>query len=379
MQPERGPRLLISASDPAAADAVRPIALAAGRHGIAHQLVAGEPAYGRLRAAELEVELFACRRVMAACDGRAPALLAAASDLIVRHRPDAIVVGLSGPDAGLDEALVMAADGHVPCYAVQDYWGDVNTVLPARPSAFLVVDDYAAELTRRRSNSDVHVVGPLRYADYGRLQPEGLRKQARARLRVADGQKLIGIFTQPLWHIEGYAAQWDALIGCLAEGAASAISYVRRHPRDQAAHAGGLFPSLDAARVPYVDASGLTIEEALCACDIVCSASSSVATDLCYLQRRAGQPLGSALFLLFAPALRRHFQEECALAVHPLVAAGLALEVEHQSLLADRLAQALDENLRRRTWLGCRRLPDAEGAAERVIDRLLHDWAKRAQ
>jgi hypothetical protein len=377
MQSGSGPRLLISASDPAAADAVRPIALAARRHGIAHHVVAGEPAYGRLRAANVDVEVFACRRVANVKDGHAPALLAAASGLIARHRPDAIIVGLSGPDAGVDEALVMAADGRVPCYAVQDYWGDVNTVLPARPGAFFVVDDFAAELTRKRGNAAVHVVGPLRYVEYGKLQPDRLRETARARLGVGDEQKLVGMFTQALWHIEGYATQWDALIGCLAE--VGAIACVRRHPRDDAARAAALTAALDAACVAHVDASSLAVEEVLCACDVVCSAFSSVATDLCYLQRGAGRPLGTALFLLFAPNLRRHFQEQSGLAPHPLVAAGLALEVERERSLAECLAQALDANLRQQMWRACRKLPEAEAAPERVIDQLRLDWAASTQ
>ena len=372
------PRLLISASDQAAADAIRPIVHAARRHGIEHRVVAGEPAHGRLRKASIEADLFEHCRIADPQTREARNLVSAASRLIAKYQPDAVLVGLSGPDAGLDEALLMAADGQLPTYAVQDFWGDVNTVMPARPGVFFVVDDYAAELTGRRVRSDIHVVGALRYVDYGEFAPDQMRTRARSQLGLANGRMLIGIFTQALWHIDGYGAQWKTLIALLAGIDCPPTALVRRHPRDTEEQALTIRNMLGSAGIASVDASGLTIEQAICACDVVCSAFSSVATDLCYLQRYAQRPLGTPLLLLFASDLRRHFEGQCGFATHPFVNAGLMLEAAAGNELRDCLARAVDPAVRDQIWRRCRDLPEPATAAERVIERLQADWAARA-
>jgi hypothetical protein len=233
-------------------------------------------------------------------------------------------------------------------------------------------------LTRRRVSADVHVVGPLRYIDYTGILPDSLRSEARMKLGVAQERPLVGIFTQALWEIDGYARQWTDFISVLAQRDDDPVVIVRRHPRDGVAPAAGLQRDLTSAGLAVADASNLSVEQILCACDLVCSAFSSVATDLCYLQRQAEAPLGVPAFLLFAPDLREHFARQCGFSVHPLVKAGLVLEADTPGALGGCVARALDPATRGQVWQGCRGLMAPANAAELVIDRLRSDWLVRS-
>jgi hypothetical protein len=196
-------------------------------------------------------------------------------------------------------------------------------------------------------------------------------------LGLADDRTLIGMFTQALWQIDGYRAQWEMLISRLAQNSHPPAVIVRRHPRDGATGVRTIKNMLAAADIADIDASSLTVEEALCACDVVVSAFSSVATDLCYLQRQANAPLGIPLLLLIEPGVRRHFEGQCGFAVHPLVKRGLAMEVDRADRLDECLAHAGDPTARAQIWRGCRGLPAAANAAKHVIARLQADWIAR--
>src|SRR5205814_87240 len=112
--------------------------------------------------------------------------------------PDAIMVGLSGPDKGQDEALVAQA-GTLPTYAVQDFWGDVNPGFGVLPGTYFVLDEVAAQLTRRRvSTSRIVVTGSARHAAMARYDPASLRERFRSPIRPAPTDSIAVFFGQPL-------------------------------------------------------------------------------------------------------------------------------------------------------------------------------------
>jgi len=144
-------RLLISARDPGAANNLAPIArLAQASSTLTLHLVAAEPAARIFAEHGLEPEK------ISAPDDTLPAL---AARLLEQHQPDAVLVGLSGPGRGIDEALLAAARGRVPSWALQDFWGDVNNGFGAYADTYLVRDDTAARITRTRAPVNTLVSG----------------------------------------------------------------------------------------------------------------------------------------------------------------------------------------------------------------------------
>lgn len=368
------PRILVSASDAAAADVMIVVAGALRNAQLEHRIVAGEPAYTRMRSAGVDAHFFPHPRAGKSQMTSHRTLISAANEIIEDYRPDAILVGLSGPDVGIDEALVAASQGKVPSYAVQDFWGDVNESLSARPRVYFVVDEFASEITRRRTQAGVEVVGSVRYAGYDGLDVVGIRRAARAGLGVDDDVVVVGLFTQPLWHVDGYARQFEMLIESLRSLSRRCVLGIRRHPRDSAESVELLERHASRNRVPTVDMSALTIEAALSACDAVVSAFSSVATDVCYLQRAADGPLGVPLLLLLEPGVQSLFERQCGFDTHPLVQSGLAMEVRDAGDLPPIWSRVTDPETRRQIWLRCGALPDSQCSADRIIKRLCNDW-----
>jgi hypothetical protein len=195
-------KILVSARDTGAARHFAEIVpYLRGMPDITVQLVADQPAWSVLDAAGLAPLQFSEPAIEDAGSAHADRLRRAARDLLAASRPDAVLVGLSGPRIGLDEALLAEA-GTTPTYALQDYPGWIVEGFGARAATYFVLDDAAAALTHHRlGKARTVIAGSAKHATYNDIDIEALRRTAR--LPFDTALPVIGFYGQPAWFLRG--------------------------------------------------------------------------------------------------------------------------------------------------------------------------------
>lgn len=349
-------KLLISARDAGAAQHLTPVILAAlADPGFSLAVCASGPALRYLQDAGFPVT---------AVNTAGAGLLDSARALLARHRPDAILTGLSGPDAGIDEAL-LAVSGTTPTFALQDFWGDVNTGFGRPADTYLVLDEAAARITRRRTtHSAATVVGSPAHAALGALRLPLLNRRYRDRQQARLGQPLLGLCSQPLWQCAGYR---ETLRDLLRAVDAYAI-VVRPHPRESAADRRRLRQVMRRhCRVRWHFDKG-PLWSFLAACDATVSVFSNTNHDRAQLNRRSRFKPAIPVYLLEQPGMRRVFRDWTGLETLPLSDVGAALEIRARARIAVLLNDRRPQGIRRRLQEHARRaLPDPRGAPTRIL------------
>lgn len=361
-------RLLLSARDPGAAAHIREVALAASaRADIVPVIAASGAAYPILVAAglapiEVPVQV-------------GDAWLQRAAEVIAQWDPQAILVGASGPDCGLDEALVACAGGR-PSYLLQEFWGDLNPGWNRTADTVFVVDEDAALATARRTKARLVVVGNGKYTAYDALDPVALKRDARARLGIVPGRLVVGYYGQGGLDWPGYGAMVARLAEAIAEAIPDALVVLRPHPKESEAVRRASQATFAACGLNSVADPAPTIEESLCACDVVCTSFSTCAVDFYYLSRRAPHPLGSVVQLLYQEDWMEAYRRYTGLPDVPL--AGLGLPVGDASQLASVLERAARPDIREKLWQGVRtKLPPPSQAARVILDTIVDDIGTR--
>jgi hypothetical protein len=301
-------------------------------------------------------------------------LLDAAARLIADAAPDVLLVGISSLGVGLDEALLARAAWR-PTFALQDYPGDANAIGSAYAGTYLVRDAGAARVTRERLGTATIAVGSLRHAAYGRLDVEGLRAGARARIGAARDRLVVGFFGQPP-EIPGHEAAVAHLTEALARWPARPLVLLRGHPKDpglRERHA----VALRRAGLQVHDATGGDVEPWLAACDVVATGFSHCSMDYAFLDVWSARPLGTVLFLLTTPEIRGFLQAYTGLARPDGVDMGLGLVAERPDEVEGLLARAGTAVERLRFHEASRRLP-REARVDLIADALVEAGARAA-
>ena len=366
------PEVLISARDPATAHAVCAL-LRYAQTGdrLQFSILAQSPALEILQQAELAVRLYPFPS-----QSDTEQLLTAARAALEQHRPEMILSGVSGPDCGVDEALLTAGrEQGLPCYALQSFWGDVNDTLGAVAETFFVLDQQAARLTRQRYPVRTVPIGSLKHANYAAFDISGMRQQQRAKLKLQPEQQLIGVFGQPLGQLPGYLETLQHLALKLSSRPRSDTVLYRPHPKETETQRDKSLTILQQSGLKVQLDSDPQVERSLCACDVVVSAFSSCGLDALYLNALSPQPLNSVLYLLFNPELRRWYHSYTRLNELPPVTAGMTLLCTEPNELASTLQHALQPQTRQQCWEKSRLLSPPQQAAQTIIETLMADYS----
>lgn len=360
-------RLLVSARDPGAAVGIAEIVEAARGDGrFELHVVAGEPGAGHL-----EDRGIAVRRVGGAGDPASLVRLRSeANELLGRIEPNALLVGLSGPDVGIDEVL-LEVSGALPTYALQDYWGDVNDGLGVPARTYLVMDEEAARLTKARADVRTAVVGSVKHASFAEIDVPSTRRYGRRRLGVSDKDVVAAFYGQPLWDDPGYAATLSAVRGLRFDGLR--LMY-RPHPKEDRREVEEQLHSLWGPPGSWGMDLSPDVATSLCAADLALSAYSTCLVDLLFLIRAATEPFAVPIFLLFDDALMARYRAHARLDGVPPAEQDLALLVLDVDQLPTMVARALETGTRAEVWRRARSAtPDPSRAAIRVLDQIAED------
>lgn len=342
-------RLLISARDPGAANHLLPVIEHLGTApDFDLRILAAPPADRLFASAGLTFETVI---------EQGTKLTDRLTKLLADARPDAVLTGLSGPDAGLDEALLAAA-GDIPTFAYQDFWGDVNRSFGRSADCYLVRDTYAARLTERRHGVPAMVVGDPRH---------GTQRQTTAprQRRKRTATRCVGWCGQPLWEVPGYAASFRTF----ARQFDTARILVKPHPKETRRQAFG-YRRLAPGKQPLIWHGSL--ERLFDQCDLVASAFSNCALEQAHYNARAGQRPSIAIQLLFDHQLRATYRDWTGMDRLPLAEQGLALGVYHRSMIGPALSQRRLQGFLGKARFKWRHMARPSDAAGRIVELIRH-------
>jgi hypothetical protein len=369
-------RLLISARDPGAAHNIAVIARSAQSDSRFDVTVVGDgPGYSILRDAGLP----AIEAGIGNIDPRLKDDLArgvrSAVELIDRFRPDAMLTGLSGPDIGIDETLLVAR-GKLQAYSLQDFWGHVNCAIAARADLYFVADEEAAAQSERLHGVKTMVSGSPKFATYEVHDPDMAHRTARQCLAVEGNRPLVCIFGQALSTIRPVAWQSTmvAFVRAVEDILEDPVILYRPHPREEAQ---GVRKTLDALSEV---AGGVAVipeestETWLAACDVMGTCYSNCGYDLAFLNRFSNRPLGVLIYMNYEPEIRNFYRQVANFDTIPVSEMSLTLEARTRDDVVRCVAAAVDPQTRAAIWDRCKSsLPDPHDAAAKILDRIAAD------
>ena len=364
---------MLSARDPGAGYQLAEIAHCASEVSYLDTFIFSQmPAFAIFDQAGLDAKLIQSGSDLCANNQVRDAILREATRVIARTVPDAILVGLSGPDCGIDEAIVASA-GDIPTYAFQDYWGDVNLGFGRVADTFFVIDDVAAAYTRERLGESQRIVicGSPKHATQRRIsRAHGVLSS----LASTDDNPSFVFLGQPLWGIEGYARTLSKSARYLYKYWPEARFRYRPHPKeDLSARERALSILAEVGYSAEIDQDPI-LENTFLTADLACTCYSSCALDLAYLNKASATPLCGMLMMLFEQDVRRHYVAYSGLRDIPLSLMGLTKTVWNELDLSEAIELALGYTQRKKVWLETqKRLSDPLAAASKVLETIVGD------
>lgn len=372
-------RLLVSACDPGAAHHMCEVVRYGREKGVLEPtLLAGPPALEIFKRAGFTVRSFGSGRTEQTDSYSVPAILDEAAYHIENIKPDAILVGLSGPDRGVDEALI-ARSGAIPTYAIQDFWGDVNPGFGKLPETYFVLDEAAADLTRlRAASSRIVVTGSARHAAMAKLDTMKLRAAFRSRTDAASPGLIAVFFGQPQWKLPGYGLTLSKTARALARVSPGATLLYRPHPKESHSDRRKALDCLAVPELSVLVDDAPVVEQSLCGADLAFTCFSSCGLDLAHLNRVSAVPLSPILFIMCEGDVQRHLREIHRIEEMPISTLGLAATVWHDAALDNAIRVALTQGERERIWRSAReKIADSSSAAERTASTIVEDVSNR--
>lgn len=264
-------------------------------------------------------------------------LLAEAQKLLDRVRPDAVFTSLSSFGVGIDEALLATAA--VPTFALQDFWGDVNLGLGTPADLYLVMDDFAAELTRKRWGVKALAVGAPKYTLYENLDIVAMRRETRGRLGAPPGHRVIGWFGQSP-DIPGHEEVLEDFLQALTHVPGKPTLVLKEHPKSRQVENQHLARA-EALGLTVVEAAAGTAEDWLTACDLVVTVFSACGLDHAFLSAYSPRPLGCVLYLVTNEPVRRCMAEWCGIDRFPIVDQGIGAVVKNPAEISPVIRRLL--------------------------------------
>ena len=288
-------------------------------------------------------------------------------------QPDAVLTGISGPDTGVDETVLLLAKEHgITSYALQSFWGDINQKSQAVPDIAFVLDDEAQKITQQHYPQIRCIpIGSIKHIDYHHYDALQKRKQIRKALQL-EGELVLGFYGQPILNVPSYFKTIEAMVRQLKCWDRDFKLIYRPHPKESESLQQKTMQLFQAAFVEKVSLdSSYSIKDSLVACDLVISAFSTCGFDNLYLNEMADYAFNTSVYLWFEPELIKWWQDYSHLELMPLITEDLLLAVDKEDKLLDVLEQGLLKETQQRLRENAKQhLPDPSEGINHIIKEL---------
>jgi hypothetical protein len=291
-------------------------------------------------------------------------LMQEATSIINDFSPDAILVGLSGPDSGIDEALVKCA-GSCPTYAFQDYWGDVNYGFGSLPGTYLVIDEEAKRLTLKKVNARVFVVGRPYKFDFVDNENDGTSA-------INSENNVLMFAGQPLWHLDGYGRTLIKFATAISESQTFNSFIYRPHPKEADYEYNKILELCRNLNIDVsIDKNGL-LDRAILASGAIVSCYSSCGYDVCYANINSNKPLAGVVYLMFDDQIISYYEKHTHLTELPHSQSGVFMTVENSLEIAKTIEIASETQWREKAWSNAVNVFDDNDNATKYVCDLMY-------
>lgn len=343
-------KVLFSARDPGTAINIIPIARdAIQRERYKISIYASEPAFSIINDSGLPVEYFNAGTVLTAGDQNSENLLKEAMFILQREKPDVLFAGVSSPDAGIDEALLLQADD-IRKYVIQDFWGRVNTVLGKPEAVYLVLDEDAERLSKTLYQVETRITGMPKYNLFQDYDIQNTRHALRSRLLSNTEDRLVVFFGQSLWHFEGYAKTIKLFAQVISQIKESVSVFYHKHPKETESQLEKALSIFSHERVSCKAAENFDTNEWIIASDIACTVFSNSGYDKIMFNRLSSGPLGSVIFLLFDAEISDWYAKTFGMDELPPSRKDLAYCIKDSEQLKESIEEALSPEIQLKKW-----------------------------
>lgn len=370
------PRILLTARDPATGRAMKMLSSALVGHTSAEVVVASQAP-----STEILCELTGVthKHISVPVFSSDKDLMTYVEHLLREVAPDIVVTGVSGPDYGIDEAvLALSPRNQFSPYAIQSYWGDVNDSFEKHAQTYLVLDDYAADLTVRRTGRKTEIIGSINHIGYGGLDTVGLRREFRLQCN-SRADLLIGYFGQPFEKGLGYYQTMERFFSSVTDYTPEAHIIWRPHPKESKYQNEIILKLLQEYSISYQLGDRYSLESMLCGVDLVVSAFSTCGYDLQQLLRVSNEPLALPVYLMYESRLKKWFVEYTGLESLPMSQNGMAVVVESQKDLRGLLNAKEIRRKKNECWQQIKSIfPDNSNNILRVVELLMKNYQKES-
>jgi len=243
-------------------------------------------------------------------------LINAAKKLVYEIRPDLIVASLSSFGAGIDEAVIAVSPHNA--IAIQDFWGDLNLSLGIPASKYLVMDEFAYNLTKKKSKVECLISGSIKHTLYKNFDIAKMRQSGRNLLLKDKIKKVIGWFGQNI-EIPGYIDVLKSFVKSISNSLNDYSFIYRGHPKFVDTHKTEV-EIFQSKGIDILDATDIeTTEQWLSICDIIVTPFSLCGLDHAYLSKYANNPIGCVMYLMTNKAIRNFAKENIGCVGFPII------------------------------------------------------------
>lgn len=217
--------------------------------------------------------------------------------LIKDERPNTVITGLSGPNLGVDEALIcLAKENDWLAYSLQDESGwVVQGVAGPAPNYFVQNARNAAETETK--------AGILRAISVGSLKLLNYREEEIAKFKSIKFEPGITFLGQPLWHLDSYKRTILDVVEAASKSGLGPIVY-RQHPLEINT------PILQMISENLILEKGeIPFEETILSRSILASCFSTGLRDAVIISQFTKRPIPNVVYCLHHKEIRQSYEK----------------------------------------------------------------------
>jgi hypothetical protein len=373
--------ILFTARDIGAAHQIKHIINAFISKGIKASVVASGEAYNFLEKERVRSDLFSLDNRKAFVPRNSPEellgeLLESSREIILKKQPDAVFCGLATLGFGIDEAVLYWTSSerlNIPSFQFIDTWGTFNHLRDGYPDLYFAIDKASEKLGNMGAKAPIQVVGSPKHFAYLSKPLDTLREVTRERLGIEENEKLVGYFGQDPeipGHTFNFRVMVQAIQGCKYNEKKCKF-LIRPHPGYKDKYEVYWKYLKDMCIDAIIPSDEFSVEEVLCACDIVSTCFSTVGVDHAYLSCSSEDPIGVVIYLLCGSEIKDHLLENFGYWKIPLLEEGIGLFVEEQSQMLNKIEYVFSNPLAVTDYFKATKSLNLDYPCEKIIDTVL--------
>lgn len=304
-------------------------------------------------------------------------LLKSSYEIINRVRPDAVFCGLTTLDYGIDEAIMYWAASKrlgIPSFQFLDTWGTFNHFKDGYPDIYFAMDRASELLGSKGAKAPIRVVGSPKHFAYSTLDIKALRKKTRKELNLSDDEKMIGYFGQ-CPDVPGHTYNFKLLVDTIR---IYSVKYgkckflLRPHPAYKKMFEYYWKYLNDEGIETVKSPEGYSVEEVLCACDVVFTHYSTTGVDHAFLNCYSEKPIGVVMYMLCGKEIKEFLLNNFGYWKIPILEEGIGFYVDNEDEIFDMVQYLLNDETALTSYFYLTKSLKMNNPSEKILDIVLN-------